>query len=334
MDHVAIDLGGRESQICVRTDDGRVLEEARLATKGITRWLEQRSPCRLVMETCAESFAIADQALLQGHQVRIVPSTLVRSLGVGARRTKNDRRDALALSEASCRMELPSVHIPSTASRRRKTLCSARDALVSGRTKMINCVRGWLRQSARAPRRGSAESFARRVRELLGETIPQPIALLLESIDQLTAQIRQTDQLLSDEVKHDPVCVRLMTVPGVGPVTATRFSAALDVVERFPDAHTVESYFGLVPGERSSGDRVHRLGITKAGPGAVRTALVQAAWTARRYSPQDPMVRWCFEVERRRGKLVAVFALARKLAGILYAVWRDQSTYDPLRGAK
>jgi transposase len=92
------------------------------------------------METCAEAFRVADAALLLGHQVRIVPATLVRSLGVGARRIKTDKRDARALSEVSTRIELPSVHIPSSESRDRKAMCGMREALVSSRTKLANTV--------------------------------------------------------------------------------------------------------------------------------------------------------------------------------------------------
>ena len=118
-----------------------------------------------------------------------------------------------------------------------------------------------------------------------------------------------------------------MTVPGVGPVTAMRFVAAIDDVSRFGGAHSVESYLGLVPGEHSSSERQHRTGITKAGATKLRWALVQASWSARRCRPHDPMVAWATQVELRRGRRVAMVALARKIAGILYALWRDGSTY-------
>ena len=119
-----------------------------------------------------------------------------------------------------------------------------------------------------------------------------------------------------------------MTVPGIGPVTAVRFKAALDDRSRFASAHAVESYLGLVPGERSSSDSHHRLGITKAGSPALRACLVSAAWSARRSKHAPLMVQWSFEVEKRRGKFVAAVALARKLAGILFAIWRDGTEYD------
>jgi len=334
MDHVAIDLGGRESQVCVRAGDGQLLEERRLPTKALKQWLEGRSASRVIMETCSESFEIADGAMAGGHDVRIVPSTLVRSLGVGARRTKNDRRDAQALSEASCRMDLPSVHIPSPLARNRKLLCGTRQALVSARTQLVNCVRGWMRQGARSVSRGYPETFPRRVREKV-ELVPPPIERLLVSIEALSSELRAADQELKQEAKSDPVCKRLMTVPGVGPVTAVRFVATVDRVDRFADAHALQSYLGLVPGEHSSGDRTRRLGITKAGSTAARAALIQAAWTVRRYRKDHAIARWSQEIEHRRGKHIAAVALARKIAGILYAIWkRDGATYNPFRGAR
>ena len=96
-------------------------------------------------------------------------------------------------------------------------------------------------------------------------------------------------------------------------------------------AHAVESYLGLVPGEHSSAERQRRTGITKAGPTALRWCLVQAAWAARRARRKDPMQRWADQIEQRRGTRVAVLALARKLAGILYALWRDGAVYEPRR---
>jgi transposase len=125
-----------------------------------------------------------------------------------------------------------------------------------------------------------------------------------------------------------------MTAPGVGPVTAVRFVAALDEAARFPNAHALESYLGLTPGENSSSERQRRTGITKAGPRELRRALVQAAWTAFRTQPSAPMVRWATQIAARRGRFIAIVALARKMAGILFALWRDGTSYRPAEAAR
>ena len=106
MNHVAIDLGARESQICVRSAKGKILEEQKVTTKGLSKYFKKMKRSRVILETCAESFAVADWAKAAGHTVQVVPASLVRSLGVGSRGIKTDIRDARHLSSASCRMEL------------------------------------------------------------------------------------------------------------------------------------------------------------------------------------------------------------------------------------
>src|SRR5258708_7673888 len=123
MDHVAIDLGGRESQICRRSSDGTILEEKRGRTAKLGEEpAAVENATRVIVETCTEAFWVADLCLELGLEVRVVPATLARALGVGERGVKTDIRDARALSAASCRMELPSVHVPSREARERKVV--------------------------------------------------------------------------------------------------------------------------------------------------------------------------------------------------------------------
>jgi transposase len=330
MRHVAIDLGGRESQVCLRESDGEIFEEGKHATRKLEELMRTWAPSRVIVETGAEAFRIADAALAAGHEVRVVPATLVKTLGVGSRGVKNDQKDARVLSEVSCRIDLPSVHIPSALARELKSLSGSREILIETRTKLINNVRGWMRTQLWRVRSGATSSFPTRVRghaQRFAQPIPPHIERPLTILDQLELQIRQADRELGRFAREHPVCRRLMTVPGIGPVTAVRFLAAIDQCERFGNAHAVASYLGLTPGQRSSSERERQTGITKAGPSAVRWALVQAAWAAWRRSPEEPMVRWATQISERRGKHVAIVALARKLSGILFAIWRDGTIY-------
>jgi transposase len=331
--HIAIDLGGRESQICMRDGDGKILREGKHSTERLEEVLKDQEPGRVILETCSEAFKVADGALRHGHAVRVVPSALAPMLGVGARRTKTDERDARALSKISVQLdELPSVHIPSQVARERRSLCTLREALVGSRTQLINSVRGYLRTQLVRVASGKTETFPRRVRQRLEhrpEGMPAMVERLLLAIDELNRQVAAADDELSAVAEKDETCQRLMSTPGVGPVTAVRFVAAVDQIDRFENAHKVEAYLGLTPGEDSSSDRQRRTGITKAGPPQLRWTLTQAAWSLWRTRPCDPNVLWAQEVAKRRGKRVAIVALARKLAGILFALWRDGSTYDP-----
>lgn len=331
MDHVAIDLGARESQICVRRADGTIVEQRRLRTGTLPAYLQARPGSRVIVETCSEAFWVADAARACGHEVRVVPATLSPALGVGARRMKTDQRDAQVLSEVSCRIDLPSVHVPSPAARAAKALCGLRDGLVHSRTLLSNTVRGWLRTQGRRLPTGSMATFSMRVRTVCGDTLPGYVARQLTALDDLQPHIAAADQEVRTLAHGDAVAQRLMTVPGVGPVTAVRFIAALDDPTRFTSGHAVAAYLGLVGGQRSTGERTRHLGITKAGSPAVRWCLVQAALCARRTLRPSPLRTWVEAIVQRRGRQIGTVALARKLAGILFALWRDGSTYDPFR---
>jgi transposase len=336
MEHVAIDLGGRESQVCVRHADGEILEEKRWRTADLREYLKTRPPSRVILETCAEAFRVADIAKELGHEPRVVPATLVKALGVGERRTKTDKRDARKLSEMSCRMDVPSVHVASTLARELKTRLGMRQAHIASRTMFINTVRGWLRaQTITIPK--SADAFAQHVAEAMKDkTVPAHVLEQLKMIDALSDSIQRIDKELVAMAKAHPICPRLMSVPGVGPVTALAFVAVVDDVSRFKNAHELEAYLGLTPGESSSSTRVHRTSITKAGNAMLRRYLVQCAWAAKHSHRRRPlaMVAWSLEIEKRRGKRVAVTALARKMAGILFALWRDNTTYVAQKSAQ
>lgn len=329
MDHIAIDLGGRKSFVCRRNARGEIQEEKFVETRRVGAFLRRHAPSRVVLETSAESFHIADQCRSAGHEVVVVPATMVRSLGVGSGGKKTDQRDARCLSDVSSKVALTGVHIPSHESRRLKSQCAAREALVQTRTLLINNIRGYLRTMGVRLRSGATESFCKRVREKAPVLTPH-VERSLNVIATLNQEIKAADKELMAECKADELRRRLMTVPGVGPVTATRFKATIDEVGRFDNAHDLQSYIGLVPGERSSSERKHRTSITKTGAPALRWALVQAAWSARRSRARHPMVLWANEVVARRGKMVATVALARKIAGILYALWRDGTVYCPV----
>jgi transposase len=160
--------------------------------------------------------------------------------------------------------------------------------------------------------------------------MPLAVERLLTVLDSLNEQILAATKELNVLAKEDPTCVRLMTAPGVSTISALRFLAAIDDVGRFPTASAVRSYLGLTPGENSSSERRRKTSITKAGPSKVRWTLCQASWCAWRTRPQDPL-QWASKLAERRGKGIAIIALTRKLAGILYAIWRDGTTYTPAK---
>jgi len=186
-----------------------LLFEGPYDTHSLPEFLRLLPRSRVIVETAAEAFRVADAAKEAGHEVRVVPATLVRSLGVGARKTKTDRRDARTLSEVSCRIDLPSVHIPSTRSREWKAICGMHDALITARTKLINNLRGWLRGQGLRIGPGKAETFAERMAKF--EPLPDYVRSQVEALATLTEKIRGSDKRIESLAK-DELCRRLMTV--------------------------------------------------------------------------------------------------------------------------
>jgi transposase len=158
----------------------------------------------------------------------------------------------------------------------------------------------------------------------------QPLVALLGPLNEALAA---AERPITTRLTADPDAPRLQSIPGVGPITTATFMAALDTPTRFASPGQVAAYLGLVPREWSSGEQQRRGGITNTGNRRVRVMLVQAAWGVwrDRHAASKPLRQWAARLAARRGRRIAIVALARRLAGILFALWRDGTTFDRAR---
>ncbi len=335
MEHIGIDVHKRQSQICRLTAEGCRIERRIATTPGaLAAALGERAPATLLIEASTESEWVARCLEQLGHTVIVADPNFAPMYATRNRAVKTDRRDARALADA-CRLgAYRPAHRLSDAQRAVRARLTVRDALVRTRTRAIAVIRALLRQHGWRVPSGSAETFIARVRSLPlpGRRLSE-IAPLLAVILPVNAQLAYADGAIAQLTRPDPRVQLLQTMPFIGPVTAAAFVAALDDAARFHHAHQVEAYLGLVPRERSSGDTQHRGRITKAGNVRVRWLLVQAALSIRRArNPRTaPLAAWATRLAARRGKKIATVALARRLAGILYAMLRDGTPYTPSR---
>jgi transposase len=154
---------------------------------------------------------------------------------------------------------------------------------------------------------------------------------LLAAMMHLNEQLAYSDAVIERLAARDDVVQRLSTAPRIGPITAAAFRATVDDALRFKDAHQFEAYVGLVPSEMSSGEKQRRGRITRTGDCRLRWLLVQAAHRIRydKSVGTAALRQWAKRIEARRGRGVATVALARKLAGILFAIMRDGTTFEP-----
>lgn len=208
---------------------------------------------------------------------------------------------------------------------------TVRHALVRTRTSHIAVIRSLLRQHGWRVSSGGAEAFIGRVRAVpLPGRLLSEVAPLLAVMRAVNAQLAYSDERIEAITRSDERVRWLRSVPSIGPVTVAAFVSAIDDVKRFRGAHEVEAYLGLVPRELSPGESQRRGRITKAGHRRVRWLLVQAALSILRVrDPRTAELRqWATRIASRRGKNVAVVALAG-VAGILYAMLRDGTSYEP-----
>lgn len=340
MDHVGMDLGKKECQIAIITDAGELIEKRlRTECERLRRYFSDRPRARVLMEACTISEWVARLLEGLGHEVIVADPNYAPMYAQRSRRVKTDRRDAVALAEACKLGAYRPAHRTSDEQRHVRGLVTAREALVRSRARLITLAQALLSREGIRVSSGSSRCFGKRVEDLeVSEPLRGEIAPLRALLGPLNEQICGLDSELEELALRDVRVRRLMTVPEIGALTALSFVATLDEVGRFRGAHQVESYLGLVPREWSSSEAHRRGRITKAGNTRMRWLLVEAA--SRLMWPRNTRARalreWAERIARRRGRKVAKVALARRLAGILYALWRDGSVFDSekLQGAR
>jgi transposase len=335
MEYGAIDLHKKESQIRIVTEGGEIVDR-RVATtrERFTTVFWGRPRMRILLEASTESEWVAQHLETLGHEVIVADPNFTPMYSHRSRRIKTDRRDVAALAEACQRGFYRATHRRSAPQRTVQSQLNIRRELIDSRTRAISLARAITRGAGFRIRSGSTESFLDRVTALdLPSSITGTLSPLRNTIEVLNEELTRADDTFANLVAADPVVTRLTTLPGIGPITASAYVAALDDASRFSRAAEVASYLGLVPREHSSGEQQWRGRVLRSAHPQVQSLLVQAAWRmSRSTDPRTAGLRaWAQGIARRRGKKIAMVAVARRLARILFAMWRDGAPYDAAR---
>jgi transposase len=281
-----------------------------MESSGHSRWFE-----RLLRELQFELW-IGDPAQIRSKRVR---------------KQKTDRQDAQLILQLLMENRFPRIWIPDAENRDLRQLLWHRHRMVQMRTRVMNQLHvvalneGLRRKKAlwRSAGRKELESIT------LAPWASRRRQDLLDVLDQLTPKIQELTHALEAEVEKREVTRRLMTHPGVGPLTALAYELVIGTPERFHCGKQIASYVGLVPEERSSGDRRRQGHISKQGNVLLRFLLVEAAQVTVRSQPE-----WrakFFHLAMRRGRKIAKVAMARKLAVHLYWMWRQGCDYGQMQ---
>jgi transposase len=284
---------------------------------------------RIGLEACSLA-AWLHEGLTAAGLPAVCLETRRAKAAMGAMPNKTDRNDARGIAQIVRTGWYRAVHVKSPACRSWRALLAARRLVLNKLRDVENGLRALLREAGLKLGTPARKELAARVREL---TAADPVlsALaepLLTIIAAMTCELAQLTRRVLDIARAEPVCRRLMGVPGVGPLTALTFRATVDRPDRFRRSRDVGAHLGLTPKRYQSGETDVQGGISRCGDELARTAPYEAAHSLLVRSRKWSTLRaWGMQVARRRGMARARIAVARKLSTILHRMWIDGSDF-------
>lgn len=331
---IGIDLHKHESQVAVLPDDAEEseepLEEVRVANANLEAIAEKYEGNRAVIEATSNYFTVHDT--LSDHLEVTVANPLELSWIADATQ-KTDEIDAEKLAELLRAEIVPESYVPPKEIRSCRALTRGRAALVDERTKWKNEVHAVLDQHGISP---EGQLFTADGREFLAElTLGQPgdtlLETYLETIDALSEQIERLTTEIEAVAGDHPEVELLLTIPGIGAVTAVTIHAEIGEIERFDRAAEVVSYAGLDPTVRESADSRTEGSISKEGNSHLRSAVVQAAWRAVHNGSDPHLSDFYYRLRDQKNKpeKVARVATGRKLLVSIFHMLTRAEGYDP-----
>lgn len=334
---IGIDLGIEQAHACVVDRGGKVQERiAFVLTPGeLARLFGGKEHAVIVLETCTVSSWVARLLEELGHEVLVCNPRRLKMIASST--LKTDKLDAEILGRMARLSQLDpdlvhSVTVRARATQLLRSEFRGRDHLVAMRTQAINFVRAVLRADAIPVPRCNSDAFAAKINlEALPPDVRCVIEAQVELIANLTSGIAAADERIREMARQIHGVNAMMSIDGVGTLTAVAFALCIEDPSRFSKSRDVGPYLGLTPKLRQSSEEEKRGAITKQGDETVRRLLVQAALCCLRCKRDSDLKRWALSVAARRGKKKAIVALARKLAVLMHHVWITGELYEPLR---
>lgn len=318
-------------------EKGHEVLKKKLSRTQLKQTLMNLPPCKVALEACGSSHDWGRQIEAMGHTVVLIPPQYVKPF---VRTNKNDTNDARAICEAALRPSTPTVPVKTEDAQDTQSLHRARQLLVGCRTATINHLRGILSEYGillgKSPKK-VREEVNRLVEDpeaRLSPSLRETLRTMVSELSGLEEKLSNFDRQINTLAKTHPVCKRLMTVPGVGALTATVLLAIVGDATRFKNGRQFAAFLGLVPKQHSSGGKNVLLGISKRGDTYLRTLLIHGGRAMVRSVMKLTVSKtelkgrnaWILSLYERRGYNRTAVAVANKNARILWVLLTHEDT--------
>ena len=332
MSILGIDIAKRVMHAVGMDERGKIVFHKRLSRHDLMPFLAKLPPVLIGLEACGGAHYWARRCRAYGHEVRLMAPQFVKPF---VKSHKNDMRDAEAIAEAVTRPTMRFVPIKEVDQQDIQALHRVRERLISARTALINEVHGLMHEYGIVMPKGVAK-FRQAVMEKLDRDKDKLTALgqelfgkLLQEFVDLEKRIASYQEKLEGLATTHPECQRLMTIPGVGAITATALVAAVGDVGVFKNGRQFAAWLGLVPKQHSTGGQTRLLGISKRGDSYLRKLLIHGARATLRWVKRktDGRSQWIQGLLERRGWNRTAVAVANKNARIVWALLSRGGVY-------
>lgn len=329
---MGIDLAKNVFQLHGVDAGGACIFEKRVRRDGLLSALSILPPCRIGIEACTGAFYWQREFEKLGHTVKVIAPQYVKPFLM---HQKNDRNDAEAICTALRQPNMRFVPTKNELQQDIQALHRARQRLVNHRTALVAQIRGLLLDRG-VPIPVSMTRFRRLVPDILNDpTNPltdmarETVAALYDFLSEIDQRVSVFDKKIAAIFRTSKECQRIARICGIGPKTATAIIAAVGDGSEFKNGRHLAAWLGLVPRQRSSGDRQVLMGISKRGDRHLRTLLVHGARAVVRVSArkEDPYSKWVNALRHRRGAAKAIVAVANKNARIIWAMLNSNEEF-------
>lgn len=335
---IGLDIAKNIFQAHGAYQDGGVAFRKKLSRGKVLSFLSAQPPCIVALEACASAHYWGREIGRIGHEVRLIPPIYVKPF---VKRQKNDQADAEAITEAASRPTMRFVAVKSEAKQALGMAFKTRDLFVRQRTQLINALRGHLAEYGVISPKGIV--YLRRLQNVVeapDNGLPGAVIALagdfIKQIAELTDRIGTLGKEIRCRTSEDTQAARLMTIPGIGPISAAALEAFAPPAQSFRRGRDFAAWLGLAPRQYSTGGK-ERLGkISKMGQRDLRRLLITGAMSVVRQSARKgaPEGTWLASMLARKPRMLVAVALANKTARIVWALMASGEVYrNPVSAA-